>query len=44
MDKIITELYEIMKGFSNPIELEEEIQSYMWQLVSEAMEVILNQT
>lgn len=31
MDKIITEIYEIMKRISNPIELEEEIQKYMWQ-------------
>ena len=37
MDKIITDIYEIMKCSSNPIETEKEIQSYMWQTFSEIM-------
>jgi hypothetical protein len=43
MDRIISDIYEIMKGSSNPIELEQEIQTFMWQLISEAMETILAQ-
>ena len=42
MDKIITDIYEIMKGSSNPIEAEETIQSYMWTVFSEAMQEIFS--
>lgn len=47
MDKIITDIYEIMKGSSNPINTEEEIQSYMWTVLSDIMQEIfskINQT
>jgi len=47
MEKIITDIYEIMKHSSNPIEIEEKIQSYMWDTFSEIMGEILgkiNQT
>lgn len=47
MDKIITDIYEIMKGSSNPIKAEEEIQSYMWTVLSDIMQEIfskMNQT
>ena len=47
MDKIITELYEIMKLFSNPISVEENIQIYMWRMFSDIMGEIftaINQT
>jgi len=37
MDKIITDLYEIMKHSLNPIDTEKEIQNYMWQTFSEIM-------
>lgn len=43
MDKIISDIYEILKSSSNPIELEQTIQAFMWQLISEAMEIILDQ-
>lgn len=47
MDKIITDIYEIMKGSSNPIEAEEDIQAYMWTVLSDVMQEIfskVNQT
>lgn len=47
MDKIITVIYEIMKGSSNPIDTEEEIQSYMWTILAEVIQEIfskMNQT
>ena len=47
MDKIIADIYEIMKGSSNPIKAEEEIQSYMWTVLSDIMQEIfskMNQT
>ena len=47
MDKIITDIYEIMKGSSHPIITEEEIQSYMWTVLSDIMQEIfskINQT
>ena len=43
MEKIISDIYEILKSSSNPIELEQTIQAFMWQLISEAMEIILDQ-
>lgn len=43
MGKIITDIYEIMKGSLDPIELEEKIQAYMWRLISEVMEIIFSQ-
>src|SRR5699024_12273286 len=42
MDKIITDIYKIMKDSSNPIKAEEEIQSYMWLVLSEAMQEIFS--
>lgn len=47
MEKIITDIYEIMKCSSDPIETEEKIQNYMWDTFSEIMGEILekiNQT
>lgn len=47
MEKIITDIYEIMKHSSNPIDTEEKIQAYMWETFSEIMGEILekiNQT
>lgn len=42
MDKIITDIYKIMKDSSNPIKAEEEIQSYMWLVLTEAMQEIFS--
>lgn len=47
MEKIITDIYGIMKHSSNPIETEKKIQNYMWDTFSEIMGEILekiNQT
>lgn len=47
MEKIITDIFKIMKDSLNQIEAEEAIQTYMWTVLSEVMQEIfsnMNQT
>jgi len=42
MDKIITDIYELMKDSTNPIDLEENIQKHMWTVLSDIMQEIFS--
>lgn len=42
MHKIIPDIFEIMKNYSNPIDIETNIQLYMWNFFSEVMAEIFS--